>query len=275
MPPRRRRRARILPLLLGLLCGPAAAATPAAPEPALEVATLNTWGLPYPVSAIAPRERFPRIERYLDRIDADIVGLQEVWRGARRLLRVPGLHLRESPHDTGLALVSPHPVRAMHEARYTEGRGVDRLKTKGVIWAEVDTPAAGRVSVFVTHLQAGPGPDNAAVRAAQVSQLLTHTRTTALPAVLLGDFNFDPDEPADRAAAGALAAAGFADAAAQIDREAATHPGDGHRYDRVYLRSGLRRALHARAARVDATPPEGPLSDHLPLRVEVSVEPAQ
>jgi endonuclease/exonuclease/phosphatase family metal-dependent hydrolase len=240
-------------------------------EKTLQVATLNTWGLPYPVAAESPRARFPRIQNYLDRIDADIVGLQEVWRGAKGLLRVPGMHATSHAADTGLAIVSPHPVHDMWERTYDAARGVDRLKRKGLLSAEVDTPSAGTVAVFVTHLQAGPGPKNADVRAAQVGELLDRVATTDLPAIVMGDFNFDPRQDADVAAAEALRTAGFSDAAAAVGRRKATHPGDGQRYDRVYLRGNRRRALTPRMARVDESTEEGLLSDHLPVRVEVAV----
>lgn len=256
-------------LMAWLGAGAAAAASgPAAPPaPTVDILTLNTWGLPYPLAWVDRARRFPGITRFVHAAEADLVGLQEVWRGAERLLDLPGrLHRRGTAGDTGLALVSPHPVSAVEERHFRAARGADVFKQKGALSAVVTLPGVGPVQVVVTHLQAGSGPANAAVRAAQVDELLGTAGREGLPVVLLGDFNFDPRQPADRAAEARLADGGWVDAAAALGRGAITHPGDGQRYDRVYLPP----ALTPVAADTPAWAAEAPLSDHLPVWVRAA-----
>jgi endonuclease/exonuclease/phosphatase family metal-dependent hydrolase len=93
------------------------------------------------------------------------------------------------------------------------------------------------------------------------------------PAILLGDFNFGPDQAADRAAEEALGAAGFVDVAAAVGNTEPTYPGDGNRYDRVYVRGGQGVGLTPMSARVDGTPEGRALSDHLLLATEVALKP--
>ena len=156
-----------IPLALSLFGGHARAADSAAVGAAvpLRVATFNTWGLAYPVASPARELRFPRIEAALEALEADVVGLQEVWRGAWGLLDLgPRLHQLRHGGDTGLALVSPHPVSHMQTHAYDDARGIDAVKRKGVLSARVHLPGADPVVVTVTHLQAGGGLRNAQIR---------------------------------------------------------------------------------------------------------------
>lgn len=209
------------------------------PDPGIQILTLNTWGLPFPIARSSPWRRFPGIRRMLDQRQADIVGLQEVWRGARRLL--DGLEgLRRGPDtrhlDSGLALVSPHPISNLSERSFTAARGVDRLKQKGMLTARVELPEVGPIEVLVTHLQAGGGPANAAVRGLQVEQLLEVVDGWQGPTLVMGDFNLSEGEPVDDQTAARLLAAGFVDTGGAEGNRAPTHA-DGQRYDRIYLRS--------------------------------------
>ena len=78
----------------------------AAPAPAasfdgvLSVATLNAWGLPFPI-ARKRGERMSRIARFVSEREFHVVGLQEVWRGARRLLDVDHVRYPSVDADSG------------------------------------------------------------------------------------------------------------------------------------------------------------------------------
>jgi len=263
---------------IALIVSTPGAATAATTEdaPQLHIATLNTWGLPYPVAWVDRRERFPEISRFLESLDADLVGLQEVWWGARGLLDLDGLWMgTERRGDSGLAVLSPHPTTIVAERGFDRARGADRLKRKGVLHVRVDHADVGELDVLVTHLQAGGGAVNAAVRAAQVDEILQMLGGVEGAAVVLGDFNFHPEQPHDHAAAQSLVDAGLRDAATVAGDRRATHVRDSRRYDRVYLRDGADMALRTEGAEVltygdDAL---SLLSDHRPVTVQVRAVP--
>lgn len=243
----------------------------------IEVMTLNTWGLPAPVSS-ARRSRFPQIAAFVEQSGVDLVGLQEVWKSAVGLLILDGLRLPEDRStDSGLALVTQHRVDSLQVHAFTAARGIDRLKGKGVLHAQVELPDAGRVEVFVTHLQAGGSDKNARVRAAQVDELLGWAGAAEGPTIVMGDFNLYEQNPIDVASWDRLQAAGLVDAAAQLDATQATYVGQAHRFDHIYVRSGSAVQVAAdRAEVVDydddpdtSNPPV--LSDHRPVRVRMTV----
>ena len=229
----------------------------------IDVATFNTWGLPFPI-AWRPRERrFPGIRRWLGDGGLDIVGLQEVWTGARHLLDLRGVTVHEQHGDSGLALYTPHTVTRRAElVRFTSARGVDRLKAKGVLVAGVDVPDVGEVTVLVTHLQAGVGARNAAVRSAQIDQLLGLLDADDGPAIVMGDFNLYGADAIDTESEAKLIAAGLVDAAIGADA-GHTHQYEAERFDRVFVRGGTESTMEAATAIVDRS--ASSLSDHLPV----------
>jgi endonuclease/exonuclease/phosphatase family metal-dependent hydrolase len=230
-----------------------------AETPTLDVLTFNTWGLAWPV-AMSPRSsRFPRIQRFLDRTRPDVVGLQEVWRGARQLLSIDGLRFPRGDRDSGLAMLSRFPVRAQRALNFEAGSGLDRFKDKGAMQATVVHPVLGEVHVITTHLQAGRGAGSRLARSVQVDELLAFVDDLQGPTVLVGDFNLYGDLGSDRAADGRLTTAGFLDSADVLGILDATHHGAGARLDRVYARGLV-------PLQAEVLPGEG-LSDHRPVRV--------
>lgn len=263
--------AAVAPALAGTALGVAHAEPPPPPVqapaaviaglPSLELLTFNTWGLPFPIAQ--PRgERFPRIRRMLSQLAPDVAGLQEVWNGARRLLPLDGLLYPRSTHDTGLAVLSNHPVSSTRNLQYGSASGFDRFKGKGAMQATIEHPQLGPVKVVVTHLQAGRGAAARQARASQVDELLAFVADAPIPTVLMGDFNLYDELDSDARAHLRLGQAGFVDAAERLGVEEPTHGREQARLDRVYLR-GL--------APVEAEVlPAAGLSDHHPLRVRVS-----
>lgn len=200
----------------------------------VDVVTLNTWGLPSPITPDRAG-RLGRAESWIDGLQADVVGLEEVWRGARPfLVSLPGLHLPDATADSGLGLVTPHEVEGLGVRSYRSARGLDALKSKGLLQATVQL-ADGPVAVFVTHLQAGRSANDAAVRADQVDQLLAQVSRVGLPAIIMGDFNLYDKQPDDDATAQQLIDAGLVDAAATAGVIEPTYPGYPDRYDRIYV----------------------------------------
>ncbi len=225
----------------------------------LQVATLNTWGLPFPLSR-SRKARFEKIQDYLDE-GFDAVGLQEVWMGARGLLshqiRLPG-----EPGDSGLALVTRFGSDQPQLTPFKRASGPDRWKSKGVLSTRVKTEAGTDLWLVVTHLQAGRGQRAAEVRASQVDQTLEVVRQLPGPAVVMGDFNLYDDLADDKGSIGRIRSAGWHDVAETLDQADATYPGEAARLDRMYLRDGNGASLRPQTVSVGS---DAWLSDHAPV----------
>jgi len=234
------------------------------------VATLNAWGLPFPVARGRAR-RLPAIARFVERSGFDVVGLQEVWNGARRHLSLPGLLFPNRVHgDSGLALVSSHPASAPRVTPFQHATGPDALKHKGVLSSQVELTRHRKLWTLVTHLQAGRGAKPARIRQQQVGVVLDVIEHLPGPAVVVGDFNFY-DTPEDRDSELRLKSAGLVDAAAREGETSPTYVGSDHRFDRVFLRSEDGVELKPVAANViHYGGPLPQLSDHRPLHVELA-----
>ncbi len=240
----------------------------------IRVLSLNTWGVP-----VISRDRAARmraIGRALGEIDADVVGLQEVFYVKdRRLLveaaRQAGLTYSHYFHSgvmgSGLLTLSRYPIVETDFLRFKlNGRPQDLVRVdyyagKGVGRVRVRT-SGGPLDVYNVHLIAPYlqwGPDRfAAHRVAQaleVGRYISRESETT-PAVLVGDLNCYPDDATYRAllAAGSLCeAGGDADPlAAQFDASerngyATIHPPD--HYDYVLSRSGPKHYLTTQCTR--------------------------
>ena len=263
----------MLPLLLSLVAH-------AVPDPQaaaeIEVLSINIWGLSWPIS----RRRGPRMRQLhtLSLTDYDVVGIQEVWRGAYR--RIPWREAIQRPAargDSGLGLTGRlidgvAPTLLPFQTR----TGLERLKGKGILISRVTVPEVGAVWVYVTHLQAGSGSGEQ--RAAQVEQLLAAVAERPGPAVIIGDFNLYRDHPIDAQTEHRLAQAGLQDVALLAGAPAATYTADnpyiwkgedGERFDRIYLRSSPQTRLELIHTAV--LPYDEPLSDHQPIAARIRV----
>lgn len=175
----------------------------------LRLLTFNAWGVPFRdrhddlLAAVAPA---------LERYDADVVVLQEVWfeEDAERLaegLRTIGL-IHEMHHasdallafdSAGLMIASRHPIVDHDFHPFRAGRlpvrpwHVDWFSGKGVATATVDHPS-GRFRIGTAHLQADyGGVVYTDVRLAQSAELVAAMGWRPLHAIA-GDFNARSDE---------------------------------------------------------------------------------
>lgn len=235
----------------------------------VNVITFNAWGLPAP---IAP-DRAGRLERasaWLGGLGADVIGLEEVWNGARPMVSLAGLHLPAPGRDSGLGLVSPHAVGGLDLRAFRSEHGIDSWKAKGILRATVALPD-GEIAVFVTHMQAGDRVRDAAARADQVAELIEWMADVDIPALALGDFNLYTGNLVDQASAAQLAAAGLVDAAATVGIVDPTYQGYPDRYDRIYVRDAAGahwNVLGAEVVRYDTDPTTSApdrVSDHYPV----------
>jgi endonuclease/exonuclease/phosphatase family metal-dependent hydrolase len=182
---------------------------------ALRVTTLNVCGLPGPLRPLA--ERAAEFGHRLDRSDADVVNLQEVW--DQRALAVIRAHLPSVPHLAwrrglagqpagGLVTFSRRPIgavsyRSFRSAAPSHGglpfraRAAINTRLQGVLIAELSGLG---VVVANTHLTANKDGDWSsanryfAFQRAQLDILHASVPRGKLT-ILTGDFNIASDGP--------------------------------------------------------------------------------
>jgi endonuclease/exonuclease/phosphatase family metal-dependent hydrolase len=215
----------------------------------LRVATINVWNKSGPWLA-----RLPLIRRELERLQPEVVGLQEVLRfrpdaAADAPLTVHNDQLSEiadglgyqlaysvaSDYGNGLkfgnALLSRHPIVA---ERSFQLPGSESGETRSLLYARCQTPH-GSLPVFVTHLNwkfhQGSIRQRQVVFIAERVAELSPIGGPDLPPVLMGDFNAAPEADEIRFLTGLCAleqkTVYFADAWAFAG------VGPGHTYDRA------------------------------------------
>jgi endonuclease/exonuclease/phosphatase family metal-dependent hydrolase len=163
----------------------------------IEVATLNIWQKFGPWEA-----RMPRLEKALRDLNADVVGLQEVRREAdfdqlSILAKALGYHYAYGANfddgfgHTGNGILSRFPILKSEMIPLPAGR---LMEWRCLVYAELDSPA-GRIPFFTTHLNWRL--DDGGSRKQQVLAIAkaVDARSTdnEFPAVLVGDFNAEPD----------------------------------------------------------------------------------
>jgi endonuclease/exonuclease/phosphatase family metal-dependent hydrolase len=166
------------------------------PRP-LRVATLNIWQKfgPY-------QERSPRLLAGMTALMPDLIGLQEVrldpnFNQMEEMSKGLGYEqvFGESYDDgdgkLGNAILSRFPVVSQDTIRLPSGQ---RFQARILVHARIKTPF-GSVSMFTTHLNFQL--DDGSSREEQVIAIAQHVKEYSagsdLPAILVGDFNADPD----------------------------------------------------------------------------------
>lgn len=159
----------------------------------LTVATLN-------LRNIADRwpERIALLVADMAALQPDLLGLQECVFAVQqdRLLGAAGVGRYESRRgwagrpEYGNAVLGKEPLQL------GEGERLDLGRNRSALRVPVTMPTGASLHFVVTHLHHLP-PDEA-VREEQAIQLVEWLRPDALPLVVVGDFNAEPDEPAYR-----------------------------------------------------------------------------
>lgn len=240
----------------------------------LRVLSANVWGLPWPI-ARHRSARFRRFSEHLGRHTYDLVGIQELWSGARRALSLENLRLPDlGTGDSGLALAGRLASSAVLKVEhFASAARIDRLKRKGFIRTELDLVGT-RLSVVVTHLQAGRA--HAKARRAQVEQLLGSLSSVLAPVILMGDFNFHAGHADDERSAMELSVAGFTDVAEALGRPVPTYGqtqyarGAPERLDRILTRPAPHQRWRPEEVEVIESR-EGPFSDHHAVAAKVDL----
>lgn len=143
-----------------------------------------------------------RIAEVIDRINPDIVALQELDAGLARTEMIDqahliamtlemsfhfhsSIHLKEGGY--GNAILSRWPVRLIKAGAVPTAPLAPCYERRGAIWAEVELPG-GKVQVIATHFGLNRGERWCQAKAVTGEEWLGHPECTA-PAILCGDFN--------------------------------------------------------------------------------------
>jgi len=165
----------------------------------LHCVTYNIWGLPSWITG-APTGRYARIERELERLDPDIILLQEAWTNhARRAVPTNGFWAiaRAAGQQTlfqqdGLVTLSKFPIVGGEFYPFSRAAFPDRLVNKGVLKVTVQIPNGRLLNIWNVHMQDGGAT---AVRGSQVRELIARVQATdngQIADLVGGDFNCTP-----------------------------------------------------------------------------------
>jgi endonuclease/exonuclease/phosphatase family metal-dependent hydrolase len=166
----------------------------------LKLLTYNVWGLPSWMTG-ARAGRYPEIARELERLDPDIIFLQEAWtakargavpaRGRWSIARAAGQHTFFQ--QTGLVTLSRFPIVGGEFYPFSRSAFPDKFVNKGVLKVTVKLPCGSLVNLWNVHLQDGGPPE---IRRAQIRELELHVQAAEdgqIADLVGGDFNCHPE----------------------------------------------------------------------------------
>jgi endonuclease/exonuclease/phosphatase family metal-dependent hydrolase len=103
--------------------------------------------------------------------------------------------------DSGLILLSAHPIIKTEWEHYRTRRKWDRLASKGIIFCRIKLPDGEELDVYGTHMQAGYSDSEQDSRDQQARQLADfisrHSGEEGRRIVVAGDMNMGPARNAD------------------------------------------------------------------------------
>jgi endonuclease/exonuclease/phosphatase family metal-dependent hydrolase len=156
--------------------------------------------------------RYPRIARELERLDPDVILLQEAWTAKARKSAPAHSHWSIARaawqhsffQQSGLMTLSRFPIIGGRFYPFSRAAFPDRLVNKGVLKVTVQVANGFVLNIWNVHLQDGGSP---AVRQSQVRELLARVRAAEdgqIADLVAGDFNCTPGSPLYRELAGVL-----------------------------------------------------------------------
>jgi endonuclease/exonuclease/phosphatase family metal-dependent hydrolase len=288
-----------LALLLGAGCashrpapllveGPMMAAPAACSEDGVrfKLVTYNIWGLPSWMTGARPG-RYPRIARELERLNPDIILLQEAWTAKARksapasgrwaIARAAGQHTFFQ--QNGLVTLSKFPILGGEFYPFSRAAFPDRFVNKGVLKVTVRLAGGQAFNVWNVHLQEGDWPE---IRLSQVRELLSHVQAAEddqVADLVGGDFNCTPESPLCRELVNSLGPSvqqlGGADPFVTWDGLSAKRC-TGQTIDHIFIRKRTTLQNLQAIPRVAFTTPRlaERLSDHLGIEAVVNLSPA-
>lgn len=216
-------------------------------------------------NVLSLRRGTDRVAAVITAIDPDVVCVQEAprflfWRRkCRALARATGLDIVTGGRPAGAVLLLARPGLRVVARRNVKLPWHPPLHRRGLAIGVFDVNGT-EVAIASTHLSLDD-----AERLQQVGLALGHLARTGRPAILAGDVNETPDDPAWRLLAEALA-----------DAYAVAPDGDGATFSAEHPRRRLDavfadRRLRVTACRVPDVPGRAEASDHLPVLATIDV----
>jgi endonuclease/exonuclease/phosphatase family metal-dependent hydrolase len=249
----------------------------------LRLVTYNIWGLPSWMTG-ARSGRYPRIAHELERLDPDIILLQEVWTAEARksapatgrwcLARAAGQHTFFQ--QSGLVTLSRFPVIGGEFYPFSRAMLPDSFVNKGALKVTLRLPTGAVVNVWNVHLQDGGSLD---VRGSQVRQLVSRVEAAEdgqIADLIGGDFNCTPESALYGELVNALGPSvqqqGGSEPFVTWDG-LSDKPGAGETLDYIFVRRrrGLQQVQAIPRAVFGAANLEERLSDHLGVEAVVNL----
>ena len=187
---------------------------PIVAQDSLKILSWNIQMLPSVAKAGGKAKRARAIAAQLNLRDYDVVVFQELFHKRSRRIITNGLKENYPNHtpvlnkkflalktNGGVMLFSKHPIKEVHQIRYKDRQGFDRMARKGALMAELDIHGKS-IQVIGTHLQAFSTQEILYSQYHQLSaELLSSHEKDAVPQFICGDFNtlkaLPPKLPAD------------------------------------------------------------------------------
>ena len=178
--------------------------TAVAQQDSLKVLSWNIYMLPLSVKSVGQAKRVQYIAEQLNDADYDVIVFQEAFERDARY-RLSKLMRKQYPYQEGPAnakpsllrmnsgvwIVSKHPMKFLDELDYKRAAGVDKVARKGALLVEINKN--GKVyHVAGTHLQAGASKKKDEIRHSQfqeLQQLLHQYEVIGVSQLVCGDFN--------------------------------------------------------------------------------------
>ncbi len=252
----------------------------------LTLVTYNIWGLPSWMTG-APSGRYPRIARALERLDPDIILLQEAWTSKARkaapasgrwsVARAAGQHTFFQ--QNGLVTLSKFPIIGGEFYPFSRAAFPDRFVNKGVMKVTVQLPGGRLLNIWNVHMQEGGRPE---LRLSQIRELVSHVEAAEdgqIADLVGGDFNCTPESCFCRELTSALGPTvqqlSGADPFVTWDG-LSSKPGKGETIDYIFIKArtpleDLRAVPHLTFT---APTRQQRLSDHFGIEAVVNLSPA-
>ena len=171
-----------------------------AEDVSLRLVTYNIWGLPWWLNGKRP-SRYTQIAQELERLDPDIILLQEAWTAKARKAApsdgrwsiARGARQHIFFQQNGLVTLSRFPIVGGAFYPFSHAAFPDRLVRKGILKVSVRLPDGQLLNVWNVHFQDG---GSFRVRQSQISELIARINEAEdgqIADLVGGDFNCTPD----------------------------------------------------------------------------------
>lgn len=173
-------------------------------DDSLKVLSWNIYMLPANLISLGQAKRVHYIAEQLIHSDYDVIVFQEAFDRQARYILSKSLRktfpYQEGPANakpswfkmnSGVWIVSRHPMKFLDEIEFSQGKGVDRMARKGALLVEVNKN--GKIfQIAGTHLQSGVSNKKNHIRITQyheIYDMLQRNEKEGIVQIICGDFN--------------------------------------------------------------------------------------